>query len=262
MANYTITRSTETSHTYGCTQFSTNQIEGQIATDGGPLDSTIVWDIKADQGFSLDVADFSFTGATQMNVPATVPVSTSWENLPAPILYAKMVKVSSVLIRATLYLAPDASQPGFGVGNNFVMPNIDTNVTVSIEGCAKVAGHSMRLWFNEPGNGALSKTTMTLNEDLKSNLVINTSDVEGGLKSHEVAGTLPPQALDKVGTSSGDHLMSYVVIATSGYRYRSIPTLGFNSKIYNVKSFPQVTDNPYEKGKKDITGVRFEIYKK
>ena len=51
MANYTITRSTETSHTYGCTQFSTNQIEGQIATDGGPLDSTIVWDIKADQGF-------------------------------------------------------------------------------------------------------------------------------------------------------------------------------------------------------------------
>ena len=261
MANYTITRRTETDHTYGCTNFSTMQIEDQIAVDGGLLDSTVVWDITADQGFSLDIEDFSFTGATQLNVPATLPPSTSWENLPYPILYAKMVKVSSVLIRVTLYLAPDVSEPGFGIGNSFVMPSTDTNVTVPIEGCAKIAGHSMRLWFNEPADNN-TITEITVNSEIEKRLATTTSDASGGLKSHEVFGTLPPQALDKVNTSSGDYLMSYVVVAESGHRYKSTPTLTFNSKLYNVESFPQLTDNPYEKGKKDITGVRFEIYKK
>jgi len=261
MANYTITRHTEADHTYGCTNFSTMQIEDQIAVDGGLLDSTVVWDITADQGYSLDIEDFSFTGATQLNVPATVPVSTSWENLPAPILYAKIVKVSSVLIRITLHLAPDPTQTGFGTGNNFVMPSTDVNIVVPIEGCAKIAGHSMRLWFNEPADNN-TITEMVVNSDVESRLAVTTSDSSGGLKSHEVAGTLPPQALDKVPSGSGDHLISYVVAAESGHRYKSTPTLTFNSKLYNVESFPQLTDNPYGEGKKDITGVRFEIYKK
>lgn len=260
MANYTITRHTESDHTYGCTQFSTMQIEDQMAVDGGLLDSTVVWDITADQGFSLDIEDFSFTGATQLNVPATLPPSTSWENLPYPILYAKMVKVSSVLIRVTLYLAPDASQPGLGVGNSFVMPSTDVSITVPIEGCAKKAGHPMRLWFNEPtGNSTI--TDVTVDTDIEERLTTTTSGV-GGLKSHEVVGTLPPQALDKVASSSGDHLISYIVVAESGHRYRSTPTLTFNSKLYNVESFTQLTPSSYEKGKNNITGVRFEIYKK
>ncbi len=261
MANYTITRHTETNHAYGCTQFSTNQIEGQVATDNGPLDSTVVWDITADQGFSLDIEDFSFTGASSMNVPATIPASTSWENLPSPILFAQMVQISTVLIRVTLYLSPDPTQPGFNLGNSFVMPSTNVNTVVAIEGCAKIAGHSARLWFNEPsGNNTI--TEMVVNSDLESRLAATTNDGSGGLKSHEVFGTLPPQALDKVNTSSGDYLMSYVVAAESGHRYKSTPTLTFNSKLYNVESFPQLTDNPYGEGKKDITGVRFEIYKK
>jgi len=150
MANYTITRHTESDHAYGCTQFSTMQIEGQIALDGSVLDSTVVWDITADQGFSISVDDFAFTGATQINASATVPQSTSWENLLAPILYAKMVQISTVLIRITLYLSPDPSQIDFSTGNNFVMPGTDVNITVPIAGCAKIAGHSMRFWFNEP----------------------------------------------------------------------------------------------------------------
>ena len=260
MANYTITRHTESDHTYGCTQFSTMQIEGQIAVNGAALDSTVVWDLTADTGFSLELDDFIFTGATQMNVPPTIPPSSSWENLPYPILYAQMVQVSSVLIRITLYLAPDASQPGFGVGNNFVMPNTDVSITVPIEGCAMIAGHPMRLWFNEPtGNSTI--TDVTVDTDIEERLTTTTSGV-GGLKSHEVVGTLPPQALDKVASSSGDHLISYIVVAESGHRYRSTPTLTFNSKLYNVESFTQLTPSSYEKGKNNITGVRFEIYKK
>ena len=260
MANYTITRHTESDHTYGCTQFSTMQIEDQIASDGAALDSTVVWDLTADTGFSVSIDDFSFTGATQINAPATVPQSTSWESLPSPILYAKMVQISTVLIRITLHLSPDPTQTGFGIGNNFVMPNTDVNIAVPIEGCAMIAAHSMRLWFNEPaGNNTI--TDITVNPDIENRLATTASGV-GGLKSHEIVGTLPPQPLDKVASSSGDYLMSYVVVAESGHRYRSTPTLTFNSKLYNVESFAQLTPSPYEKGKKNITGVRFEIYKK
>jgi hypothetical protein len=124
-----------------------------------------------------------------------------------------------------------------------------------------IAGHSMRLWFNEPaGNNTI--TDVTVNPDIEKRLATTTSDGGGGLKSHEVVGTLPPQPLDKVASSSGDHLMSYVVVAESGHRYRSTPTLTFNSKLYNVESFTQLTPSPHEEGKNNITGVRFEIYKK
>ena len=236
MANYTITRHTETNHAYGCTQFSTNQIEGQIATNNGPLDSSVVWDITADQGYSLDIEDFSFTGATLILSPGNQPM-TMWEDLPPPIVGALMQQVSSVLIRVHLYLKPEGGL--WTSGSDFVMPGNDVNVTVPIEGCAKIAGHSMRLWFNEPsGNNTI--TEIEIVDSLKTRLS-QEGEGEGGLKSHEVVGTLPPQALDKVASSSGDYLMSYVVVAESGYRYKSAPTLTINSKLYNVKSFTQLT---------------------
>jgi len=260
MANYTITRHTETDHKYGCTSYSTIQTEGQTATDGGPLDSTVVWDITADQGFSISIDDFSFTGASSMIVPATTPASTSWENLPSPILFAQMVQISTVLIRVTLYLSPDSTQPGFNFGSSFVMPSTDVNTVVAIEGCANTASHSMRLWFNEPtGNNTI--TEITVNPELENRLA-QTGDGDGGLKSHEVVGMLSPQPLDKVASSSGDYLMSYIVVAESGYRYKSAPTLTINSKLYNVKSFTQLTPSEYKEGENNITGVRFEIYKK
>ena len=228
MANYTITRRTENNHIFGCTQFSTIQTEGQVATDGGPLDSTVVWDITADQGFSI--------------------------------LFAQMVQISTVLIRTTLYLSPDPTQPVFNFGTNFVMPNADVNTVVDIRGCAKIASHSLRLWFNEPtGNNTI--TELTVNPDLENSFAQN-GEGAGGLKSHEVIGMLPPQALDKVASSSGDYLMSYVVVAESGYRYKSAPTLTLNSKLYNVQSFTQLTPSEYKEGENNITGVRFEIYKK
>tara|TARA_R110000824_G_scaffold174961_2_gene353184 strand:- start:5766 stop:6464 length:699 start_codon:yes stop_codon:yes gene_type:complete len=231
------------------------QIEDQIAVDGGALDSTVVWDITADQGYSLDIEDFSFTGATQIT-SSTNP--TIWKDLPSPIVGAFVHQISSVLIRIHLVLKPDGV--AFNFGNTFVMPGNDVNVTVPIEGCAMIAAHSMRLWFNEPaGNNTI--TEITVNPDLEKRLA-QVGEGEGGLKSHEVVGTLPPQALDKVASSSGDYLMSYVVVASSGYRYTSTPTLSINSKLYNVESFAQLTPSPYEEGKNNITGVRFEIYKK
>ena len=69
MANYTITRHTETDHTYGCTEFSTIQQEYQVAQDGAALDSTVVWELKADIGYSVDIYDFVFTGATSIITP-------------------------------------------------------------------------------------------------------------------------------------------------------------------------------------------------
>jgi len=145
MANYTITRHTENIHAYGCTQFSTIQTEDQVATNNGPLDSTVVWDVTADQGYSLDIEDFSFTGATLIS---STNLGMQWNDLPSPILTAQVSQVSSVLIRIVLHLAPSAANNN--LGNAFVMPGNDVNVTVPIEGCAKVVGHSVRFWFNEP----------------------------------------------------------------------------------------------------------------
>ena len=257
MANYTITRSTETNHAYGCTNFSTNQIEGQIATSNGPLDSSIVWDVTADQGFSLDIEDFSFTGATLIASPGNQPL-TIWKDLPSPIVGAFVQQISSVLIRIHLMLKPDGAALNFG--STFVMPGNDVNVTVPIELCAKTAGHSMRLWFNEPsGNNTI--TEIEIIDSLKTRLS-QEGEGEGGLKSHEIVGMLPSQPLDKVANSSGDYLMSYVVVAESGHRYKSVPTLTFNSELYRVESFTQLTPSEYKEGENNITGVRFEIYKK
>jgi hypothetical protein len=255
MANYTITRHTETDHTYGCTQFSTIQTEDQVAVDGGPLDSTVVWDVTADQGFSLDIEDFSFTGATQLNVPATAPVSTSWENLPYPILYAKMVKVSSVLIRVTLYLAPDASQPGFGIGNSFVMPSTDTNVTVPIEGCANLAAHSLRLVIEAPTNPKIT-TRADVNDDLGDYIASNVIDDS----TDEVHGTLPSTGVNDEKTST--YLMSYQAIVEEGYRYKAPPNLDFTDNNYYTKRRLVKEVNPNDPTKKDIVSVSFDIYKK
>ena len=255
MANYTITRHTESDHTYGCTQFSTMQIEDQIASDGAALDSTVVWDLTADTGFSVSIDDFSFTGATQINAPATVPPSTSWENLPSPILYAKMVQISTVLIRITLYLSPDASQTSFGSGNSFVMPSTDVNVAVPIEGCANRAAHSLRLVMETPTNPKIT-TRVDVNDDLGDYIASNVIDDS----TDEVHGTLPSIGVNDEKTST--YLMSYQAIVEEGYRYKAPPNLDFTDNNYYTKRRVVKEVNPNDPTKKDIVSVSFDIYKK
>ena len=253
MANYTITRHTETDHTYGCTNFSTMQIEDQIASDGAALDSTVIWELLADQGFSVSIDDFSFTGATQIN--STNSQLTLWKDLLSPVLYAQMEQISSVLIRITLYLAPTSSQSGFGYGNAFVMPSTDVNVALPIEGCANEAAHSMRLVMETPTNPKIT-TRVDVNDDLGDYIVSNVIDDS----TDEVHGTLPSTGVNDEKTST--YLTSFQAIVEEGYRYKAPPNLDFTDNNYYTKRRLVKEVNPNDPTKKDIVSVSFDIYKK
>ena len=204
MANYTITRHTESDYAYGCTNFSTNQVAGQIASDiaGAALDATVVWDLKANAGYSVAIEDFIFSNGTIINTAAGF---SYWKDLPSPILGAVMEKISSILIRITLYLMPpQIGNLVFNSGSSFVMPSLDVDITVVIEGCAKAIG------------------------DGTSRLIF-----------------------------------SYIALAEDGYRYNTPPSLIFSDKNYHAKTTLTETINAHSTNKaKDITGVRFDVYKK
>jgi len=254
MANYTITRRTETNHNYGCTDFSTIQQEFQVAQDGAALDSTVEWELKADIGYSVNIYDFVFTGATSLVTPIPSPPATSWKDLPSPVLYAQMIQISTTLIRIILYLAPDASQSFFTGGNPFEMPSTDVNTVISIEGCAKIAGHSMRLLMETPTNPNVT-TKVDINEDLENNVALRVmSD-----STDEVYGILPPTEIDSDEPST--YLMSYQVLAEQGYRYKAPPNLNFTDDSYYTKRRVIKEVNPNDPTKQDIVGVSFDIYK-
>lgn len=267
MANYTITRHIESGHTYGCTNFSTFQTEGDVASEiaGAPLDSTIEWNLKAKPGFSVDIMDYKFSNATlgggiYTSIPNATGNTTRWTGLLSPILTAIMEQKSSSLIRITLYLKDPS---GGSMGAPFVMPDNDVSIAVLIEGCARQSASGVHLRLGKP----LDQYTITravvmenLEKSVVSNFVSDTRD--------EVNGIMPPLALESIGV--GDrHVMSYFVSAETGFRYSSPPALSFASDEYYVESFiiyaaDEAADS-FKKTKtktKDITGARFEIYKK
>jgi hypothetical protein len=258
MANYTITRHTESDYAYGCTNFSTNQVAGQIASDiaGAALDATVVWDLKANAGYSVAIEDFIFSNGTIINTAAGF---SYWKDLPSPILGAVMEKISSILIRITLYLMPpQIGNLVFNSGSSFVMPSLDVDITVVIEGCAKVAGEGVHLRINNP----LDRNTITnviVDESLEKNIVSNyLSD-----KRDEIHGILPSLPTKAIGDGTSRLIFSYIALAEDGYRYNTPPSLIFSDKNYHAKTTLTETINAHSTNKaKDITGVRFDVYKK
>ena len=252
MANYTITRHLESGHTYGCTNFSTTQEEGQVANSipGSPLDGTVEWDIKANTGYSVSIDDFLFPYATQ--VASTDPSLTRWGYLAAPVRGAQMLQVSSTLVRVTLYLTQVSWQAG---STTFTMPDFDVNAVIDIEGCARLAGEPVHINVNKPMNSRTT-TQVVVNPKLSNNIVSNVlSATREGFH-----GTLPATKVDD--DSGEQYISSYSVSAEKGYRYSSTPTLNFDSKAYRVDRFVTKTYNEFDPKKQDITSVRFDIYKK
>ena len=239
MANYTITRHTESDYAYGCTNFSTNQVAGQIASDiaGAALDATVVWDLKANAGYSVAIEDFIFSNGTIINTAAGF---SYWKDLPSPILGAVMEKISSILIRITLYLMPpQIGNLVFNSGSSFVMPSLDVDITVVIEGCAKDG--------------------LELAREREKNIVSNyLSD-----KRDEIHGILPSLPTKAIGDGTSRLIFSYIALAEDGYRYNTPPSLIFSDKNYHAKTTLTETINAHSTNKaKDITGVRFDVYKK
>ena len=89
MANFTITRQTESSDNYGCTNFDTNQIEGEMAslTNGDPLDGSIIWYLDANAGYTVSVDDFEIPGTTPTSAAQTPGTYRTFEGsgIPSPV---------------------------------------------------------------------------------------------------------------------------------------------------------------------------------
>ena len=117
MANYTITRQTESGHVYGCTNFSTIQQAGQVSSvvAGAALDETIVWNLSANPGYEVLLESFELTTG---NIITQTPSIHTYVNMPSPIYKVEMEQISTVLIRITIYL-------GTSGGTAFTMPNSD-----------------------------------------------------------------------------------------------------------------------------------------
>lgn len=256
MANYTVTRQTESTHVYGCDDFSTIQEEGQIASNApnAPLDGTVIWKLEANNNYQVSVDDFQFVGATV--VTANNPPGTYvWKDLPSPILGAVMEQVSIVEIKITLYLAPSASYPGFNTGGAFQMPTNNVSIDVNIEGCARLRGegHNMRIIKPADTN---TTTRIDIEGDLKSSIVGNVGNGED-----TVHGTLPPKKEGDI-EDRETLLMSYQVVAKEGYRYATAPSLSFTDKNYHVKRRVETKTNAVDSNENDIISVSFDIYKK
>tara|TARA_B110000858_G_scaffold196577_1_gene255735 strand:- start:278 stop:1057 length:780 start_codon:yes stop_codon:yes gene_type:complete len=258
MANYTITRRQEAGHVYGCTEFATTQEGGQIASPGGQLDSTIQWNIQADSGYVLDVNDFivpgtSYSGAI-IPMPINPPTTVYNTGFPAPILGAMFEGYNDDLIVVTLFLSPN---PGIGIsGANFVMPSSPVDLSVTIEGCAKVKGEGVHLRLIEPED-PFTTTEITIPEERQQYIASNTLD-DG---AQRVSGVLEPTE-DGAEFERENFIMSYSVRAANGFRYVYPPTLDFNDVDYYYTFTLEYKDSLFEGRSQDVCGVVFDIFKK
>ena len=258
MANYTIERNLTGMHpntVFGCDNYSTLQEEGQVASNinGTILYGTVIWDLKASIGYEVSIDDFIFSNAVMIS---SNPNQTIWNNLQSPILGARMVKISTTHIRIYLHLMPNANYPGFNPGAPFQMPTNDVNITVAIEGCARLKGQGQHLRIAKPTD----ENTMT-RIDIDSDLTKEIAGSTVGSDTDVITGTLPPtEVSDKPRRKT--LLASYQVTAKDGYRYIVEPNLTFTDKNYFVKKRVTKEVNAIDPAKKDVVSVSFDIYKK
>ena len=257
MANYTIERRQEAGHVYGCTPFATTQEGGQIASPGGQLDSTIQWDIIADSGYVLDIANFSIPGTSLSGVislPVTPPTAVYNTGFTSPILGASFEGYSDTLIVVTLFLSP---YPSYNItGANFVMPTSPVDISVNIEGCAFLKGEGVHLRIIEPED-PLTTTEIVIPEQRQQYIAHNTLD-DG---AQRISGVLEPTE-DGAEIVRENFIMSYSVRAANGMRYAYPPTLDFNDVDYYYTSTLEYKDSLFPGRSQDICGVVFDIFKK
>ena len=241
MANYTVTRQTEASHVYGCTNWSTFQQVGQTASDGGALDSTIVWDIKANTGYTVDVNKFGIANTSPGGIQA--PTGTSKILIPnvgsglAPILGIHMEQISNTLIRAKIYLEPNAA---LGItGAPFTMVDADIQVSVQIQGCADIEGEGVHVRFVRSCENVEAKVDIA--QDFRDGILSH--EVLDSNTTDQVFGTLPSVSIN---TSNSDiFICSYTLIAPTGKYFTNTPLLNSVTQEYYYTTAVQSDSDGY-----------------
>ena len=259
MPNYTITRQTESAHIYGCTDFSTVQEVGDIASvyGGATFDATVVWDIQADPGYVVDINNFEIPNTTAsgiINYFGDDAITYQGAGLSSPILGAIMIQVNSTLIRVIFLLVPD-SNLGFS-GNAFIMPDNDINISVEIEGCADIQGEGVHLRIPQLVDEELITTGIELNDETVIGDVTFDTLEDGTIQLY---GALPAMTITEREEQQDILLARYSVeISNSKYRFNYEPVLDLGCDNYYYTS----STEGYITSKGEIVGVDFDIYKK
>ncbi len=204
--NYSITRQTLDSETYGCTEFSTLQQGGEIASLSGqtPLDGTIKWDITAHAGYGVDAVDFTIDNATVVNSPSTTFIWTGGD-LPSDVLGVVFYQFSPTVVEATIYLHPDSTN---GItGSAYTMPSSNVLINIPITGCAKLLPNGIHVTVRGETN---TDQVVTVSEG--SGITKATSTV-GIYTEHLLTGSL---LTDREKQTS---IATYTTTANSGYYY-------------------------------------------
>tara|TARA_R100001594_G_scaffold146095_1_gene197061 strand:- start:5269 stop:6027 length:759 start_codon:yes stop_codon:yes gene_type:complete len=251
MANFTITRQSEPTDDYGCTEFETNQYSGDTATLSDPnadLDGDIIWYINANPGWTVEPQDFEITH-TQEITPGTP--SYTWQQYRvfepdgpiAPVLGITMESVDQNYerIKLVLYLHPDSTVPVSGVP--FEMPSNNISTNIRITGCAKLKGQRVNTSVVDGGTGDVEITT-SISEDLKDLAGETSSD-----GSFDVTGSIPNEGEDK-------EMFSYTIKTKQGERFQSIPNFSTSTSDNYIKSSIDKDDSG------NIISTTIKVFKK
>tara|TARA_R100000458_G_scaffold46031_2_gene44413 strand:- start:1966 stop:2715 length:750 start_codon:yes stop_codon:yes gene_type:complete len=228
MPNFTIQRVIESGYTVGCTNFETNQYEGDTASlvSGSPLDGSIVWELNADTGWTVDIANFEIAGTIPTSYPQTSTVRT-FQNDPntspsiAPVNGIVMEQVTTTSIKITLYLHPEATYNISGVP--FEMPPTDVTTNILIQGCATPKAARVNVHMRNAGTGDVD-VTASVSNDFKT--LVEQGSAEG---EFHIAGHVPREDENK-------ELLSYTITAKEGERFVSTPNFSLSTKDNYTKS--------------------------
>ena len=246
MPNFTITRKTEPSDDYGCTDFETNQISGDAASliNGDPLDGSIIWYLDANAGYTVDVADFNIPNTTPTTALQT-PIYRTFEGagVPPPVLGIVFEKITATRIKITLFLHPNALH---GItGAIFVMPLNSVTANVIIEGCAVISGREVNVEVNEDGEIGDVDVEVEVRDPFIETLTVDES-AEG---TTTISGFVNMDA-----ENEGLPLFSYTMTAARGTRFTSTPQ-------FNISTGDHYTDySSTEDSDGNIVSATIQVY--
>jgi len=251
MPNFTITREIVNGDSIGCTSFQTNQSEGDMATLNTPgtvLDGDIVWYIDANPGYIVDVSYFDIPNTQATPVAQSAGYKTREDDgshlgLPFGVNGVVFEQINSTRIKFTIFLHPSTTH---GItGPVFVMPGSNVNVSIPIEGCARLFTEPVHFRFSAPESDGV-ELTAKIAESYEGFLVENGSN--GG---ETISGDLP-EGDDKV---EDREIVEYTVEVKDGYEFISSPILSVNTNDYAFST--TIVKDSYGK----VTSSTFKITK-
>ena len=225
--NYTIDRVTNSTDVYGCTNFSTVQEGGEVASiiPNASFDASVTWTITASIGYVLPLANFSIPNATATTVTIGSDTYNVYQggDLPTGVLGVSFVSSSVSVIICTIYLAPDSS---LGIsGTPYEMPLADTLLQIPISGCAVREAASILTTVTYQATGKNLTSSSPTNGDGITHTYVNVGSTRTYTFKNESSHTLPLSATRAVPNDLDNPVKLFVHTHTadSGYYFTEPP---------------------------------------